>query len=132
MPQPTVPRRSPVILIVDDEALLRMMAAEYFEEAGYEVVEAADGAATLVLLREWSDIQAVFTDVQMPGLPDGYVLARHARELCLGCAIVVVSGRQWPSPHDLVEGARFVTKPYRGHAVVRMVDGMIGQLGRSP
>jgi len=104
-----------------------MMAAESFEEAGYEVVEAADGAA-LVLLREHGDMQAVFRDVQVPGLPDGYVLARHARELCPGCAIVVVSGRQWPSPHDLVEGARFVTKPYRGEAVVSMVDGKVGRL----
>lgn len=93
------------------------------------MVEAADGAAALVLLRERSNIQAVFTDVQMPGLPDGYLLARHARELCPGCAIVVVSGRQWPSPHNRVEGARFVTKPYRGEAVVSMVDGIIGRPG---
>jgi len=39
---------------------------------------------------------------------------------------VVVAARQWPSPHDLVEGARFVTKPYRGEAVVSMVDGKVG------
>lgn len=122
-----MPSSKPAILVVDDEALVRMVATDYFEDAGYEVIEAANGAAALALLQERADIRAVFTDVQMPGTPDGFVLARRAREMCPDCAIVVVSGRQWPSPDDLAEGARFLTKPYKGPAVVSMIDQMIGR-----
>lgn len=128
MPRPMTPRK-PAILVVDDEFLVRMVAADHFEDAGYEVVEAADGASALAVLEQRTDIRAVLTDVQMPGTPDGFVLARRAREICPDCAIVVVSGRQWPSPDDLAEGARFVTKPYKGQAVVSLIDQMIGRTG---
>ena len=118
--------RPPVILVVDDEVLLRMLATEHFEEAGYEVIEAEDGASALIALKARPDIQAVFTDVQMPGRPDGFALARTVREISPGCAIVVVSGRAAPQGADLAEGVRFVTKPYWGSEIVAMVSSMIG------
>ncbi len=115
-----------MILVVDDEVLLRMLATEHFEEAGYEVIEAEDGASALIALEARPDIQAVFTDVQMPGRPDGFALARTVREISPGCAIVVVSGRAAPQGADLAEGVRFVTKPYWGSEIVAMISGMIG------
>ena len=118
--------RPPVILVVDDEVLLRMLATEYFEEAGYEVIEAEDGASALAAIRARPDIRAVFTDVQMPGRPDGFALARLVRQECPHCAIVVVSGRPAPENEELAEGARFVTKPYWGTEVVSLITRMIG------
>jgi CheY-like chemotaxis protein len=120
----------PVILVVDDEALLRMLAIEHFEEAGYEVIEAEDGASALMALEARPDIQALFTDVQMPGRPDGFALARTVRETSPGCAIVVVSGRAAPHDDDLAEGVRFVTKPYWGSEIVSLISGMIGHSAR--
>ena len=108
----------PVILVVDDEPLLRMLATEHFEDAGYEVLEAASGQQAVALLEKRPDIRAVFTDVQMPGAPDGLSLARHVRRMCPGCAIVIVSGRASPAADELATGARFIGKPYRGEAVV--------------
>ena len=119
-------RRPPVILVVDDEMLLRMLATEHFEEAGYEVIAAEDGASALLALEARPDIEAVFTDVQMPGCPDGFALARTVRDTSPGCAIVVVSGRAAPHTTDLAEGVRFVTKPYWGSEIVSMISTMIG------
>ncbi len=118
--------RPPVILVVDDEALLRTLASEHFGDAGYEVIEAGDGAAALAALHARPDIQAVFTDVQMPGRPDGLALARTVRQVSPNCAIVVVSGRAFPEKHDLAEGVRFVAKPYWGSDIVNLISGMIG------
>lgn len=117
--------RAPVILLVDDEALLRMLAADYFEEAGYEVLEAANGEEATSIMRRRSDVAAVVTDVQMPGQPDGFALSHIVRELCPGCAIVVVSGRAAPAPGDMADRARYVPKPYRGAEVVRIVSEML-------
>ena len=123
--------RPPVILVVDDEALLRMLASEHFEDAGYEVIVAEHGAAALDAFRARPGIQAMFTDVQMPGRPDGIALARTVHEVCPTCAIVVVSGRAHPGRGDLADGVRFVTKPYSGADIVRMVSDMIGHDGRA-
>lgn len=61
--------RESVVLVVDDEALLRMLAADVFSEAGFEVLEASNGAQAIALMETRPDIRAVFTDVQMPGQP---------------------------------------------------------------
>lgn len=116
---------APVILVVDDEALLRMLAADHFLDAGFEVLEASDGGQAVTLLASRSDIAAVMTDVQMPGEPDGFTLSRHVRDACPGCAIVVVSGRASPRPGDLAERARYVRKPYHGADMVRLVEQLL-------
>jgi CheY-like chemotaxis protein len=116
---------TPVILVVDDEALLRMLAADHFADAGFEVLEAVNGAEAMALICERPDIKAVVTDVQMPGDPDGFELARAVREACPDCAIVVVSGRAVPAAGDLAERARYVPKPYVGREIVRLVEGML-------
>ena len=115
-----------MVLVVDDEALLRMLATDYFEDAGFEVLEAANGAEALSLLERRTDVRAVMTDVQMPGDPDGLKLARRVREICPRCAIVVVSGRAQPQAADLAFGAEFLPKPYDGRQVVQAVERLLG------
>ena len=117
--------RTPVILVVDDEALLRMLAVEHFYEAGFDVLEASNGAEAFALMLERTDIKAVVTDVQMPGQPDGFQLSHLVRRHNPTCAIVVVSGRAAPAPGDLAEAARYVPKPYRGEDIVRLVTSML-------
>ena len=118
-------KRPPVILVVDDEALLRMLAADHFQDAGYEVIEAATGEEAIGLLRDRDDIAAMVTDVQMPGQPDGFALSHLARDICPGCAIVVVSGRRAPGPGDLAPRARYMPKPYAGAEVVKVVGELL-------
>lgn len=116
---------SPVVLVVDDEELLRYVATEIFEDAGFEVVEAANGREALDALNERPEIEAVFTDVHMPGAPNGIDLARHVRAVRPHCAVVVVSGRGEPGVSQLGNDIRFVPKPYRAEAVVRLVREML-------
>ncbi len=117
----------PLILIVDDEALLRMLATDYFEDGGYEVLSACDGAEAIDILKRRPDTRAVFTDVQMPGRPDGFGVAREAVKEILGCAVIVASARQCPQDDPLADGVQFLTKPYDGTTVVKMFDDMLAR-----
>jgi CheY-like chemotaxis protein len=108
----------PVVLIAEDEALVRMLLADAFEEDGFEVLEAGDGEHAIQVMRSRKDVRGVLTDVQMPGA-NGYEVARVARLECPGCLIVIASGRQWPEPGDLPDGAEFVRKPFSPDRIVR-------------
>ena len=73
-------RWGPVILIVEDEFLLRLDSAETIEHAGFEVIQAANADEAIAILRTRPDIHVVFTDIQMPGSMDGLKLARFVRD----------------------------------------------------
>ena len=60
-----------VVLLVEDEELLRALAAWRLEEAGFEVVQAANAAEALQVMKSRPDVDVLFTDVQMPGSLDG-------------------------------------------------------------
>jgi CheY-like chemotaxis protein len=60
-------RLCPIILIVEDEFLLRLDAAETIESAGFEVIQAANADEAIAVLKTHPDIRVVFTDIQMPG-----------------------------------------------------------------
>lgn len=74
MPQYTPPPRQ-VVLIVEDEPLLRMMAIDLVDDAGFEAVEACDAEEAIEILEARKDIRIVFTDVDIPGGMDGLMLA---------------------------------------------------------
>jgi CheY-like chemotaxis protein len=65
-----------VVLIVEDEALVRMTAVGMIEEAGFEVLEATNADEAILLLEARRDITVVFTDIEMPGSMDGLRLAQ--------------------------------------------------------
>jgi CheY-like chemotaxis protein len=71
--------RRPVVLIVEDEFLLRMDAVDMIAAAGFEVVEAANADQAIDIMESRRDITVVFTDIQMPGSMDGLKLARAVR-----------------------------------------------------
>jgi CheY-like chemotaxis protein len=72
--------RRPVVLIVEDELLLRMDAADMIAGAGFEVIEAGNADQAIEILEARSDVTVVFTDIQMPGSMDGLKLARAVRD----------------------------------------------------
>jgi CheY-like chemotaxis protein len=107
-----VEARRPVVLIVEDEFLLRMDAAEMIGAAGFEVIEAANADQAIEVLEARRDITVVFTDIQMPGSMDGLKLARAVRGRWPPIKIIATSGRLHFSETDLPEGGRFLPKPY--------------------
>src|SRR3954468_18520562 len=82
----------PLVLIVEDEYLVRIHAAEVIRDAGFEVMEASNADEAIVILESRPDIRVVFTDIQMPGSMDGLKLARAVRDRWPPVQIVATSG----------------------------------------
>jgi len=88
-----VPGRKPVVLVVEDENLIRLSALDMVEEAGFEAIAASDADEAIRILESRNDIRAVFTDVHMPGSMDGLRLARVVRNRWPPVALIVTVGR---------------------------------------
>ena len=117
----------PVVLIVEDEFLLRMDAVDMIAAAGFEVVEAADADEAIGILEARRDITVVFTDIQMPGSMDGLKLARAVRGRWPPIKIVATSGRVAIAETDLPEGGRFLPKPYSPTDVAGVLREVTGR-----
>src|SRR5437868_15297432 len=116
----------PVVLIVEDELLLRMDAADMVKAAGFEVVEAANADEAIEILETRFDITVVFTDIQMPGSMDGLKLARAVKGRWPPIKIVATSGRVSVAESDLPEGGRFLPKPYSPEQIGGLLREMTG------
>jgi two-component system, response regulator PdtaR len=108
----------PAILIVEDEALIRLLGVGTFADAGFRVIEAINGDQALGLLEADSDVQLLFTDVRMPGKMNGVALAREVHDRWPHIGIMIVSGQSIPETHELPPGCRFLRKPYCPEAAV--------------
>jgi CheY-like chemotaxis protein len=117
--------KRPVVLIVEDDFLLRMNAVDVIEDGGFEVIEAGNADEAIVILEARSDIAVVFTDIQMPGSMDGLKLARAIRGRWPPIKIVATSGRYSVEEADLPEGGRFLPKPYNSMQVTGMLRELI-------
>jgi CheY-like chemotaxis protein len=106
-----VPER-PVVLVVEDDFLLRMDAVDIVRSAGFDAVEARTADDAIAILEARPSIHIVFTDVQMPGSMDGLKLAKFVKDRWPPIKIVATSGRVRVVEDDLPEGARFIPKPY--------------------
>ena len=87
-------------------------------------MEAVNGEEALLLLDARPDAKVLFTDVKMPGLLDGYVLARIVSKRRPDIGILVASGNRLPGPGDLPPGARFLAKPYSPSALLDAIEGL--------
>jgi CheY-like chemotaxis protein len=112
------------VLVVEDEPLVRMLAVDVVEEAGFEAIEASDADEALELLCKVPDIRLLFTDIDMPGSMDGLRLAAAVRDRWPPVHIIVVSGKQRPTPDELPDGI-FFPKPYDVANVCRTMQGML-------
>jgi YesN/AraC family two-component response regulator len=106
-----------VVLIVEDESLIRMGIAGELEDEGFTVFEAADADAAIVLLNAEPSINLLLTDVDMPGTMNGLRLAAAVSRRWPPIKIIVASGQYQISVADLPKGGRFFAKPYRGSAL---------------
>lgn len=113
------------ILIVEDEMLIRLDAAEMIRKAGYAVVEAANADEAIVILESRFDITVVFTDVQMPGSMDGLKLAAAIRGRWPPIKIIATSGHAKVTPDDLPDGGRFLRKPYTAFEITGAISEAI-------
>jgi two-component system, response regulator PdtaR len=106
-------KQQPVVLVVEDEALILLNTVDDLERSGYRVIEAGNATLALQLLAERGDITHLFTDIDLPGQLDGLGLAAVVRERWPGIRIILTSGHMLPHSFDLPQDAKFVSKPYR-------------------
>lgn len=104
--------RNPVVLVVEDETLVRVSALAIVEESGFEAIPACNADEAIRALETRSDIGAVFTDVQMPGKMDGIKLAEVVRNRWPAVALLVTSGKGHVLESELPNDGRFLAKPY--------------------
>jgi CheY-like chemotaxis protein len=118
--------KRPVVLVVEDDFLIRIGAVEMIEAAGFDVVEAANGDEAIEILEVRLDITVVFTDIQMPGTMDGLKLAAAIRGCWPPIKIVATSGVVDVRGVDLPQGGRFLPKPYSSAEIVGTLRELTG------
>jgi DNA-binding NtrC family response regulator len=113
-----------VIVVVEDETLIRLAVAAALEEANFGVIEAGHaGEALAILEHEGVRVHVVFTDVHMPGPMDGLMFAHHVRRHWPRISLLVTSGQGFVSEAAMPEGSRFIPKPYRlDHVVHHIIE----------
>ena len=118
------------ILVVEDDADVRVVTANILMEIGYEVMEAATGEEALELLRQPNNIKVVFSDIVMPGHMDGYDLAREISTLPNVPNILLTSGypqkvKDLDSPSN--KEIRLISKPYTSSELAQALAEVMGQ-----
>ena len=120
-----------VILVVEDEAIIRMGAVQMLEDAGFTVVEAGNAHDAVSILEGRNDVRAIFTDINMPGTMDGMRLARMVRGRWPPIHVIVTSGLVFPNNDDLPPGGKFIHKPYDPRHVIATLRELLGRTSPS-
>ena len=109
------------VLIVEDDEVVRALAAELLSDAGFQVLEASNGEEALSLLESESNVRVLFTDIKMPGPLDGIALASVAAVQWPHLAIIIGSGDALPLSAGLPRGIKFIRKPCNPESLVRLI-----------
>lgn len=111
------------ILMVEDNAEVRLMGATLLKDAGFEVHQAGDADEALALVAEGLSFDLLFTDIVMPGAMDGVALAAEVRRLRPGIAVLLTTG--WGDRADDRGGLELIGKPYRSADLTRKIRAVL-------
>lgn len=115
----------PAVLIVEDDPLIRWSGAETLEDAGFDVLEAANADEALAMLEARGGVSVLFTDIDMPGAIDGIELAMTAARRWPHMHIIIASGRRQPQRRHIPHNGKFVPKPYAPEEIARHIDALL-------
>ena len=127
MPVATRSAAVPNVLVVEDEMVLRMRAVDIVEDAGFTSVEAVNADEAIAILESRSDIDLLFTDIQMPGSMDGLKLAHAVHDRWPAIKIILVSGQVKPSDAERPADSRFFGKPLGVGQMIKELQAMVGE-----
>jgi CheY-like chemotaxis protein len=117
----------PVVLLVEDETLVRLTQVDILREAGFWVLEAENADEAFEILRRRKDVRVVLTDVDMPGSIDGFEFARLVAQGWPEVGVLVISGKAFPGQGDMPPSAVFIPKPVRPAALVEQLKALMIQ-----
>jgi CheY-like chemotaxis protein len=113
---------TPVVLLVEDELLVRMAAADDLQDAGFHVLEAANADVALAVLEAYSDdVRVLFTDIDMPGSMNGLDLVESVQQRWPHISLLISSAYHKPHSGQLPDEGRFMPKPYSSEDVVQQI-----------
>jgi CheY-like chemotaxis protein len=117
---------SKMILVVEDDDDVRDFAVHVLRDRGYDVLEAVNGGVALILLEQALPIDLLFTDIVMPGEPDGVALAERAKELRPDLRVLYATGFAGAGRFDrrIVHG-KILGKPYRSRQLAVEVEQLL-------
>lgn len=118
---------APVVLVVENDVLLRLVTANSLRDAGFEVIEAANSAEAIRIL-DCIPVDVLFSDVDMPGKMDGLALAQWAHRRRLDTRIILTSGAT-RTLGDVKKYASLLPKPYAEKDVERLLRSVLRQRG---
>jgi DNA-binding response OmpR family regulator len=113
------------VLLVEDEALIRMWLADELSEAGLDVLEAEDGDHAVALIDELTPLDLLITDIQMPGRVDGNNVATRAKQMNPGLPVIYISGRATSLRNPLDVCDVFLPKPFTGTTLMTHVRRLL-------
>ena len=116
-----------VVLVVEDEMMLRMRVVDMVEDAGFLPVEAVDADEAMAILQSRSDIVLMLTDVQMPGSMNGLQLAHAVHERWPPIKIILASGQLKLSGNEIPADSRFFGKPLQSGEIIAEMREMLGR-----
>ncbi|MGH6782004.1 MAG: response regulator [Sphingomonadaceae bacterium] len=114
----------PVVLVVEDDPIIRMHASLLVEEAGYLAVEASTADEALAILERRDDVRILFTEVELPGSLNGLQLVDVVREKWPPVELMVTSGHVQIDPQRLPAGVRFFRKPFSESEILKTLKSL--------
>ncbi|HEY1748637.1 MAG TPA: response regulator [Xanthobacteraceae bacterium] len=121
MPAEVVALRDPVLLVVEDEVLIRLSTSDFLRNEGFTVLEAGSAREALTVLNARYDVSVVITDIHMSGEFEGLELIREIRRSFPAVKIVTASAYQITEPVEAV-----ITKPYSLERLSSVIKSLIG------
>ncbi|MBS4045780.1 MAG: response regulator [Alphaproteobacteria bacterium] len=123
----------PVVLVVEDEVLVRMVIAEYLRECDYVVIEAGSAVEAVALFKADVEVDVVFSDIQMPGAMDGFALSKWVRQNRPGVKVILTSGAASAADKaaDLCDDGPLLQKPYESEEVGRRIKQLLAARDRN-
>ncbi|MFY9837796.1 MAG: response regulator [Xanthobacteraceae bacterium] len=110
-----------VVLVVEDESLIRWNIADHLRQAGYTVVEAASGEEAVAICKSDTSIDIVFTDIHLIGSASGWDVAERVRADHPNVSVLYTSGKSIDRGR-CIPGSAFLAKPYRYDDVANACD----------
>lgn len=120
-----------VVLIVEDEPIVRMSISDALLQASFQVLASSNGTEALELIAKHPHILAVVSDLAMPGSIDGYELAREVHRRWPHIGLVLVSGQMEPLKLHFPQGAFFLPKPFKTSTLLRLLRDFAERRGPS-
>jgi CheY-like chemotaxis protein len=112
-----------LVLIVENDRVIRILTTELILEGGVSVVDAADGEEAIELLeRRAAEVAALITDIRMPGNCSGLDLAQRVASRWPWISILVTSGYYSERPPGLPQQAQFLSKPWEPEVILDFVQ----------